>query len=312
MLPKIKPLFLLNIIVVYVILQLVWWAWLLLSQYGEIYSLRLSMNTLQEIDHASWLIRKRQMIIGEGLVFLILLALGIYYTRRSFKQEEKLNNRQNNFLLSITHELKSPLASVKLQLETLLKHEINKDQQNLILKAAISDGNRLNLLVENILLATRIEQSGLILHKEKTDLSDLIHKSIRPLTSLYPGHLINFEGLGNLTINCDQLAMQSILNNLIENAVKYSDEGKSVIINAISSNSFIKITIEDNGWGIPDSEKKFVFEKFYRSGSEETRRTKGTGLGLYIVKQLVILHKGEINIIDRKEGGTSFEIIIPN
>ena len=112
--------------------------------------------------------------------------------------------------------------------------------------------------------------------------------------------------------NCDEIAIKSIILNLLENAIKYSDENPDISIVLSSDQQQILMKISDKGIGISDKEKELVFNKFYRSGSEETRKTKGTGLGLFIVKYLVNQHFGKISIYDNQPKGSIFEIKFKN
>ncbi|MES2394609.1 MAG: histidine kinase dimerization/phospho-acceptor domain-containing protein, partial [Bacteroidota bacterium] len=181
---KSRPLFWFYILVGYVILQFVWWSYLMVDHNNEIYYLKTELNllkgeTLDEVVlkgnelneklHKRWL-----MISGEGIVFMGVLLLGIFQIRKTFKREAELSQQQQNFLLSVTHELKSPIASTKLQLQTLQKHELNREKQKEILANAINDTDRLNNLVENMLLAAKIENSVYLLHKENYNLSEYI------------------------------------------------------------------------------------------------------------------------------------------
>src|ERR1041385_1669459 len=174
-----RPLFLFYILVVYVFLQFGWWAYLLIRQNNEITVLQEQIlentksNSLEAQKNLSDKLHKQwSMIFGEGSVFLVLLVLGIFRTRNSFKKEAALAAQQKNFLLSVTHELKSPLASVRLQLETIQKRELAADKQKEILLDAIEDTDRLNALVENILVAARLDNHSYAHHPEKINLSD--------------------------------------------------------------------------------------------------------------------------------------------
>lgn len=249
------------------------------------------------------------MVVGEGSVFLVFLLFGIFKTRQSFQKEVLLANQQKNFLLSITHELKSPIASVKLYLQTLDKRKLDEEKQKEILNKALVETDRLHGLVENLLLATKVDRGDYTPYFEDIDLSMLVESAVDKLAAELGSKAIIKKRIAvGLHVEGDSLALQSILYNLVENAVKYGGEGGQIGIALEKDNSEVLLSVADNGIGINGSEKEKVFDKFYRIGNEETRKTKGTGLGLYIVKSLVEKHSGKIAIKDNQPQGAVFEI----
>lgn len=317
-----RPLIFFYVLVVYVLLQFVWWAYALFNLNNEIHLLKLNLiaNSFSSIEQiaiqqseldaklrARWI-----MIIGEGAVFLSLLAFGIYRVQKTFKQEILLSRQQQNFLLSVTHELKTPLASNKLFLQTLEKHELSKEKQAEIIKKAISDVDRLNILVDNILLSARIENGEMLLNKEKCSLSQLVNQIIENSGQLsFSKSRINVKTLNDVEIKIDKNAFSSILLNLLENALKYSPAESIVQVEIDRKENKAVLRVKDEGIGMNEFDKRHAFDKFYRSGNEETRNTKGTGLGLFIVNNLVKWHTGTIRIYDNQPKGTIFEIQFP-
>jgi K+-sensing histidine kinase KdpD len=266
--------------------------------------IQVAQQLLNEKLHKRWL-----MIAGEGTVFALILGLGIYRTRSTFKKEFELSKQQKNFMLSITHELKSPIASARLQIETLLKRQLPLDKQEIVLNQALQETERLDLLVEKILLANRIESSAYFIQKDNFNLSALSHKIINNLKStLLKNHLVNVMVQSDINMLGDHMAFTSILINLLDNAAKYSPNKSRIDLVLSKENETITLAVKDEGVGISLQEEKEVFNKFYRSGNEETRNTKGTGLGLYIVKSLIVLHQGQIKISPNKPKGTIFTV----
>jgi signal transduction histidine kinase len=261
-------------------------------------------NELNERLHKRWL-----MITSEGLVFMSLLVAGIFQVRKTLKKEEELSLHQKNFLLSITHELKSPIASAKLQLQTLLKHELNRDKQKEIIGNAIQDTERLNNLVENILMAAKIENNVYSVLRENCNLSeyvtDIVNNSIK---SFHHKQHINVNIEPNLELPIDKMSFSSIVINLLENAIKYSPEKSTIEIDLKKQAGHIILSVKDEGIGIAEDTKELIFQKFYRMGNEETRKTKGTGLGLYIVDYLTKQHNGTITVKDNTPKGSIFEV----
>jgi signal transduction histidine kinase len=300
--------------------QFVWWSYLMVEQNNEIYQLKTEINLLKG-ESPDEVVRKGNemnaklqhrwvMIAGEGTVFITLLLLGIFQIRKTFKKETALAQQQKNFLLSVTHELKSPIASTKLQLQTLQKHELNKEKQQEILANAISDTDRLNNLVENILLAAKIENSVFYIHKEKHNLSEYLREGLKQtIASFKYKQKILLDIDPDIYMDIDRTSFPSIILNLVENAVKYSPADSSIQISLKQQNTKIILSVTDEGSGISPNEKLNIFKKFYRVGNEETRKAKGTGLGLYIVDHLVNQHNGTITVKDNVPKGSVFEAI---
>lgn len=262
-------------------------------------------NELNENLHTRWL-----MVSGEGIVFMGILLLGIFQVRKTFKREAELSQQQQNFLSSVSHELKSPIASTKLQLQTLQKHELPREKQKEIIANAINDTERLNNLVEDILLAAKIENSIYSLHKEKYNLSDYINEGMnQTIESFHYKQKVVLDIEPSIYMDIDRTNFPSIILNLFENAVKYSPENTTITISLKKQNHKIILSFADQGEGISDKEKANIFRKFYRVGNEGTRKTKGTGLGLYIVNYLVEQHNGTISVKDNSPKGSIFEII---
>jgi len=317
-----KALILFFVLVGYILLQFTWWEVLLVRQTSEVIAEKKNIvalsitNQIVQQQELVQLEKKQQakiwMIIGEGTVFFIILSLGIVRVYNSYKKERMLFRNQKNFLLSITHELKTPIASLKLQIQTLEKRtDLSPEKKEQILKNAMGDIDRLNALVENILMSARIDSQTDLLSKEKINLSELIEQTYQLYFSNLQNHQLELNIAKDIYMFADPLAMGSVVINLIENAVKYSTIGSQISVCLKSNNNQLNLSVTDNGIGIPKSDKEFIFDKFYRAGNEETRNTKGTGLGLFIVKQLVEQHDGKISIKDNHPKGSIFEISFP-
>lgn len=254
---------------------------------------------------------RRWMVIGEGIVFLSLLIWGTTVMLKLYRKEMALARQQKNFLLSITHEFKSPLASIKLYLQTLLRHDLDKKKEVSFINSAIGDTDRLNNLVENALMANLIDHKGYSFSKEDINISALLRLMIQKFQQI-PGHeKIESHIEEGLYVHADKNALSILISNLIENGWKYSPKESALEVTIKRSDSKIHLLIADHGVGIPDSEKQNIFTKFYRIGNEETRKTKGTGLGLFIVKYIVEEHNGKISVIDNNPVGSVFKVELP-
>jgi signal transduction histidine kinase len=310
------------ILFVYIIAQFLWWEILLVRQNNALIveKQKLMELTVSDSDQLKIEIDKLQkskrtkmyMVVGEGTIFLLLLLYGINLIRKANKKEHEYLDQKNNFLLSITHELKTPLATTKLQLQTLKKHQLSPEKQQELIDIALNQNERLNSLIDNVLLATRMQEDEYQMHKEKVDLSDMVSKiaTVNYRAAVESGNLkLNIQT--NVYGEVDKLAFPSILTNLVDNAFKYSGDNEDVGINLIAKNNSVVIEVCDRGIGIKDSEKEKIFDQFYRSGSEETRKTKGTGLGLFIVKYLVEKHGGSISVKNNSPSGSVFQLNLP-
>lgn len=256
--------------------------------------------------------RTEFMLYLEGVLFIALISLGFFRIRSTFREEIALTRRQNNFLLSITHELKSPLASLKLSMETLRKHTLAADKVKQMAGMSLEDVERLEALVENILLASRIESSDFRLDRELVNLSEITRGIFRRVCEkTQRTRAFTSDIPPNIYIHADRLSLSSVIYNLIENAIKYSSPGDVIAVSLEGDDTEVKLRIADTGFGIPEGEKMRIFERFYRIGREETRRTSGTGLGLFIVKQIVTLHDGRIEVKNNTPKGSIFEITLP-
>ena len=286
----------------YILLQFFWWAYLLVKLNLELYQ-----NSDPETGNIKVL-----MIIGEGTVFFIFLLAGIYITQRTIKKEIKLVRQQRNFLLSITHELKTPLAAIKLSMDTLTKRDnLDSDQRNLLQNNVRDNTERLSLLIQNVLLATQIENGKDILDKSEVNLSDLTRKIVLRIGQTWAGAKMKIDIDSEIIGFTDINNYESIVTNLIENALKYGGEEPLTVHLSLESEQRVVLQVSDLGPGIENELKPRVFEKFYRAENEETRSKKGTGLGLYIVKELVGLNNGSIHIEDNQPSGSKFIVKLP-
>ncbi len=282
------------VLLVYVSLQAIWWLY-------KIYELSSEVAPENEAS------RKLTMILGEGAVFFVILLAGFLITYRSLRKEIEVGNQQKNFLLAITHELKTPIASLKLYLQTLLKRDLDQAKQKEILEKSIKDADRLNGLVENILLATKIDDNGFPINAEDLDLSSMMQNSALEMLESSGKHVdVEFFVQPDVSFRGDRDAFQSIITNLISNALKYTPEGSTMCVTLVQKGGETALSISDEGPGVDPNEVDKIFEKFYRSGNEETRSQKGTGLGLYIVRKLVEQQNGIIQVKPNQPKGSIF------
>ena len=317
------------LVIFYMLLAFSWWTVLLHTKNRDAFLaknelLKLSLIAKNEIKNEEEFLKnsfhielrdayKRQewMILGEASVFVLSLLIGIIFINRGYHKEILAAKQSSNFLLSITHELKSPIASIRLGFETMQRKKLSEEQAQVLLKNGINDTDRLNNLVSDLLLSARLE-STYQLNTELFSLEILIDECVQFLKQKFPSAIIKVGLIQEMPeILADYSAIRSVIINLLENAIKYSDSVPEINIGLTSTKERCNIEISDIGIGIAPNERKKIFEKFYRIGNEDQRKTKGTGLGLYIVDQIVRAHNGTITVSSNQPKGTIFNIFLP-
>ena len=253
--------------------------------------------------------RKTAQYIGEGATFLLLILAGAVFIFRSVKQQLKSGQQQQHFMMAITHELKTPIAVTKLNLETLQKRKLEESKQQKLLQNTIQETNRLNALCNNMLLASQIEAGGYGITKEEIDFTELVKECVQDYTIRFPQRTINTGIEEGVFLNGDRLLLQMGINNLLDNAIKYSPKESPITILLHQNRNEIQLSIKDEGKGIEDEEKKKVFDKYYRTGNTATKGAKGTGLGLYLTKKIALQHNAAITLTNNIANGSNFTII---
>ncbi len=319
------------VVVFYIFASYLWWTYLLSDKnmkafealaekeqvlYNIKSNLALDDRTYYATEHYQNLDekfnRQKWMIRGEGMVFMVLLALGAWQLTRTYSKEIALARQQNNFLLSITHELKSPMASIKLSIQTINRWAGLEERYHKLANNAIVDVNRLETLVDNILLAAKIEARSYTYSFEEVDLSSFVSELVQKAQQHFGEKwTIKHHIQPDVWMQMDPVPFTSAIWNLLENAVKYSGDSREITISLQITDGQAQVSVADQGIGISVEEKRKVFQKFYRVGNELTRTAKGTGLGLFIVKRVVSKHRGEVSLTDNKPTGSVFTIKVP-
>lgn len=311
------------LLLVYIIAALIFWGISLQKQNRQIFAQQIiilngsvdsTSNEPEYKEHLADLNTHYQLrfkqFIGEGATFLFVILIGAVVVYTSFKGSLRLSRQQNNFMMSVTHELKSPIAAMKLSLQTLQKHQLAEDKKNELLARCIQEADRLNDLASNMLFASQLEGHKYIPTIETFDLSELVEDCVKDHASRYQRM---FEE--DIEVNCkfrgDKIMLQIAINNLLENAIKYTPADKPIEVELEKQSGNYVLHVKDHGPGVANDDKKKIFTKFYRAGNEETRKTKGTGLGLYLTSKIIRQHKGKIIVKDNTGGGALFEVCLP-
>ena len=257
------------------------------------------------------------LILAFGCLFLLVIVVTILLllignVRRTFDIR-----RQNVFIDGVTHEFKSPLASIRLCLETMEMRDIPPAMQKRFIQMMMKDVERLSNFIEHILVAGRLEHNDQALHKKEIDLYEMLKRVSQIIRDRYesshPQITLPMTSYDEpLLLLTDPIALETILINLLDNAVKYSPEPAKITIAIHTSPEQLHLTIQDQGIGIPKRQLKRVFQRFYRIPREQTPIPRGTGLGLYVVASLVQRLSGYIYAESEGENkGSTFHVLLP-
>ncbi|MEO9022247.1 MAG: ATP-binding protein [Ginsengibacter sp.] len=300
------------VLLAYIIAALIFWFIALNNQNNELNYYKIQMIDVNDSDHAQKARdleiqknNKTTQYIGEGIIFLLLIMAGAMFVFRIIRRQLVQSQQQYNFMMAITHELKTPIAVTKLNLETMQIRKLDYDRQQKLIRSTIQEANRLNALCNNMLLLSQIDTGGYTLTKEKVDLSTLASDCAEDFMERFPDRNIEVSVEDETTLAGDKLLLQLAINNLLENAIKYSGKDDPIGIKVFLINKKVVLQVIDEGFGISSAEKGKVFEKYFRGAQ---RQTKGTGLGLYLTREIVKQHHGDISMTNNVPHGCIFEV----
>jgi signal transduction histidine kinase len=306
------------ILFLYIIAALIWWFFSLEQQNKTIHELKKDRLTITSQNNSAYnkeiakieRSRKRETFkyVAEGLTFLLLIIFGAAYIYRLVQRQFKLQMQQQNFLMAVTHELKTPISVARLNLETMQKHRLEESKQKKLLQMTVQETMRLDTLINNILISSQLDGDVYKTSKEELNFSDLLADVVHQFQNRYAEKKLIAEIEPEVELKGDPLLLKMLVSNLLENANKYADKQTLITCRLEKKAGRVQLQIIDEGVGVADGEKKKVFEKFYRSGNEQTRKTQGTGLGLFICKKIAQSHKGDIAITDNEKGGSNFTV----
>lgn len=304
------------ILLIYIIVFIGWWFFSLYRQNEMVSGLQkqqLQITSTSSSHFQNQLARindqRRRNItkyIGEGATFLILILIGAVYVYRSVRRQFRIQQQQQNFVMAVTHELKTPIAVSRLNLETLQRYKLDEEKKEKLLTMTMQETLRLDNLINNILISSQLEGHTYRISKEELNFSDLVNDAVHQFAMRYPEKKLVQNVQHNINFKGDPLLLKLLVSNLLENAHKYSARETPITIELKESEDAIQLSVKDEGFGISNEEKKNVFEKFYRIGNEQTRTAKGTGLGLYLCKKIAEDHDGSITVEDNQPQGSNF------
>ena len=309
------------LMLIYILAALAWWLISLQRQSQKLTDFKLQQlnatvdsvaspalyrSELDKID--SFNDRESFKHIGEGVSFFALIILAAFFVYRTVRRQFKQQQQQQNFMMAVTHELKTPIAVAKLNLETMQKYTLDAEKQKRLVQMTLEETTRLNFLTNNILIASQLEGGGYVFTKEELDLSDLLKDCVHDFRNRFTDRAFIEQSEPDVDIKGDPLLLQILINNLLENAVKYSPKETPITAVLKKSEALVTLEVKDEGPGIADEEKKKIFTRFYRIGSEATRKTKGTGLGLYLCSRIADDHNADISVTNNAPHGSIFVV----
>lgn len=304
------------VLLLYIFAALVWWFYSLELQNREMYLLKKAGIESMRSDTAQF---KRQMFLiedqkrrntvkhqSEGLTFLLLIIIGAVFIYRAVRRQFKVQQQQQNFIMAVTHELKTPIAVARLNLETMQKHQLPEDKKARLVKTTLQETLRLDTLINNILLSSQLEANAYQMQQEELDFSRLVCSVVTAFQARYPEREVLVKVEPDIPQMGDAVLLNLLVSNLLENAHKYSPRQMPIVVQLDAPQGRTLLQVSDEGAGIAVEEKENVFRKFYRIGNEQTRKAKGTGLGLWLCRKIAQDHGATIRIADNKPAGSIF------
>ena len=249
-----------------------------------------------------------------GLILLVFLLAGMYFIFIFLTRQMHLTRLYDKFIANITHELKSPLASILLYLETLSVRKVSRDQQKTFISLMIKDVNRLQNLINSLLRLSGIEKQRMFVHFQVYRMEEMVKSLIREAIDLFkvPADAIIIEGKASCSCVIDRDALKIVIDNLIDNAKKFTSGPLRLNIDMTCSSKRFILKIKDQGIGISSHNQKMIFNKFFRVGKSQIPDIRGTGLGLFIVREIIRSHGGNISVFSAGENkGTTFTLELP-
>ena len=300
------------VLATYVFLQLAWWVNLLISSAAKLFEARTAFNPSPEILDAALQNWEKTvlMVAAEGVIFSLLFMFGLSWIWRVMRADNYILARERNFLLAVTHELKTPIASIRLAIDTLKRLDLEGADRDEMLDVARSGTLRLERRVEDILQATRLNLPDALV-RSPFDVTEFVEDTASTFLHLNPESSVSVKLIGEsgLLLHGDEEMWRLCLINLLENAIKYSPTHTSVEVVLDTTTKKPNLSIIDHGPGISPDERKKVFEAFYRLPRDKD--VEGTGLGLHLVFRIVKMHGAEIHITSTAGGGATFVIDWP-
>ncbi len=299
-----------NPLIAFITIQLVWvvvvffWIRWFMDSHSELQKLAEKYSHVLP-KGADWL------ILVEGLVLLVAILAGVYVIFLYWQRQAALLKAKRSFISQVTHELKSPLASLQLHLETIRRRQPSQAKMETFIDTMLADTERLDTLVDNLLSANRLDQRGLRLSLKNVNFSAVVTNYFRPQQYALPrAGIMHLDVETGLYARVEKESFETVFRNLLENAILYSPTQPLIRISLYQDDNYVHFVLADQGRGVEIQEHKKVFNMFYR-GKRIGETIRGTGLGLFITQAVVRLHKGKVWLQNGKDAGTEVHIRLP-
>ena len=259
-------------------------------------------------DEFNWI------ILLEGCFLMLIILAGVYIIFVYWNKQARLNRLQSNFVSSVSHELKSPLASIQLYLETMKYQKVSEEDSEEFVEIMLTDTERLASLIDNILESSKYDPKSMQLQFQPVELGAFIHEVVEGLKRQFEERncKIRLEVEEDSVLMLDKRAMRMVFNNLIGNALRYSPNGTPLTIRMQKKKKYCEVDFIDQGIGLDKKDMKKIFRKFFRVTNKDSQNIEGAGLGLFISKEIVRNHKGQMRVFSEGRGkGSIFTVALP-
>ena len=293
--------------ILWILLMVVWIRWYI-EKHSQLREMARRLRTQVEVEGFGW------MPLFEGGLLLTLILAGVTVIFIYWIKQHRLNKMQRNFVSNVTHELKSPVASIQLALETMALRDLSDEKKREYISMMLDDTERLSMLIDRILGAARIERKQRRYRLESVSMRHFLEDFIAEDRHLFEkdGHIIVLEKGKDARVAIDRPAMRVVLANLLENAARYSPPGSKIRLKLHRDLRSCRLDVIDSGTGIAGKDLKNIFKMFWRGSEGSVSRVPGTGLGLYIVRNIVKDHHGKVWALSQGIGrGTTFSVRLP-
>ena len=302
-------------LLLYIIAALFWWFIALNNQNITMSKMSIAEISTTDQDYQlrvnnieDYRRRKTTQYLGEGITFLVVILIGAVFIFRATRRQIKFSESQQNFMMAVTHELKTPIAITQLNLETIQKRNLSDELREKMIEDSLKEVARLNNLCNNSLWAAQLDAGSYVSRKEKICLSEIVENYVKKYQKSFKAFQFQININKNIYVESDILMMEILINNLLENVTKYAPKHSIVEINLFKEKNNVILAVADEGEGIPNAEKQIIFNKFYRS-KKAIKNTTGSGLGLFLCKKIMQKHHGDIFVVDNQPQGSIFKAI---
>jgi signal transduction histidine kinase len=293
------------------LLMFVWIRWYL-RRNQEIDALvkRLPLN--ESLATGQW------VVLLEGCLLMAIILVGLYFIFVSLRKQTKLNKLKDSILSSVTHELKTPLASIRLYTETIMLRPLSEAEREKFLKRMLAETERLQKLIDTVLISARMDSDPTLNEVEDANVIDIIYAAWRKTTERAgETRIFTLERKvttndGQFRIQCNVHQLSIVFDNLLDNAVKYTSQQGNIVLRIDASENLLRARLSDDGLGIEKSHLKKIFNRFFRAEKISRTKVHGSGLGLFVCKNIVKAHKGRIFASsDGQDKGSTFYVELP-